>query len=166
MREFVLCLLLLFFVSGSFAAPAAIQLNDGTQVVGNITSYIDGIYTIETLTLGSVQVREGQINAILYQGSHSEPGASSTQSQETSGNASTAGSIQILQNAMMGNKELFAMIQALAGDPQLQAILSDPEIMRAVSTGDTQTLANNEKFMRLMDHPEIRRITSKVPGVK
>ena len=114
MREFILGLLLLLsFVSVSFAAPAAVQLNDGTQIVGKITSYVEGVYTIETRTLGSVQVREGQISSILYQGSQLSPGVNSSLNRDTSGSASTAGNIQSLQNALMENKELFAMANEL-----------------------------------------------------
>jgi len=167
MREFILGLLLLSsFVSVSYAAPASVQLNDGTQIAGKITSYIDGVYTVETHTLGTIQVREGQISSILYQGSQLAPQVNSAPGQNSPNSASNTGGIQTLQNALMENKELFAMIQALAGDPQLQAILTDTEIMRAVSRGDTATLSNNKKFMKLLDHPEIRKITSKVPGVK
>ncbi|MDK1023869.1 MAG: hypothetical protein QGD92_06510 [Gammaproteobacteria bacterium] len=161
MGEFVLRLLLLLsLVSVSHASPATIQLQDGSQLVGEITSYKNGVYSIDTTALGLVRVRDVQINSIHYKATLRLPGSDS---QLKSGSAD---SIQSIQGILTQNSDLFAMIQALQNDPQLQAILADPEIMQAISTGNTEALVTNETFMKLLDHPEIRKITKRAIGTK
>lgn len=159
MRVFTLRLLLLLsLVSVSHASPATIQLQDGTQLVGDITGYKNGIYSIDTAALGIVRVRDTQIDSIHYNAKQLFPGSDA---QSRSG---TADSIQSIQGILTQNSDLFSMIQALQSDPQLQSILADPEIMRAISTGNTEALVTNETFMKLLDHPEIRKITRRAIG--
>lgn len=159
MRVFTLRLvLLLSLVSVSHASPATIQLQDGTQLVGEITGYKNGVYSIDTAALGLVRVRDTQINSIHYNAKQLLPG-SDAQSRSV-----TADSIQSIQGILTQNSDLFSMIQALQNDPQLQSILADPEIMQAISTGNTEALITNETFMKLLDHPEIRKITRRAIG--
>ena len=55
-----------------------------------------------------------------------------------------------------------AMIQSLKDDPQFTKILEDPEIMNAVSSGDTAALMANPKFLQLLHNPTVRDIQQKV----
>jgi hypothetical protein len=42
----------------------------------------------------------------------------------------------------------------------VQAILADPQLMQAISSGDIQTLMNNPKFKEFMNNPAIKQITN------
>ena len=51
------------------------------------------------------------------------------------------------------------MIMNLQDDPEIQAILQDPEIMKAVNAGDMNALLANPKFSKLMENAKIKAIT-------
>lgn len=53
-------------------------------------------------------------------------------------------------------------IRALQNDPDMQAILADPEIMQAVQSFDLTALRNNPKIIKLMQNSKIQSIQGKV----
>jgi hypothetical protein len=63
---------------------------------------------------------------------------------------------------MMSDKEVVEMILSLQNDPDVQKILQDPEIMKAVNAGDMDALLSNPKFMKLLENPTIHEIREKV----
>jgi hypothetical protein len=69
---------------------------------------------------------------------------------------------QALQQQMMNDEEILNMIQSLQNDPDFQQVLQDPEIMKAVSSGDIATLMANPKFMRILDNKTVRDIGTKL----
>jgi Domain of unknown function (DUF4124) len=67
-----------------------------------------------------------------------------------------------LKERMMKDEGTMALIGALQNDPDMQALLSDPSIVRAVQAGDIGTLINNPAFMKLLGNPRIREIENKI----
>jgi hypothetical protein len=63
---------------------------------------------------------------------------------------------------MMNDKEVMDKIRSLENDPEFQKILEDPEVMRAVNSGDVATLMANPQFMKLMNNRTVQDITNKV----
>jgi hypothetical protein len=63
-----------------------------------------------------------------------------------------------LKTRMMTDDGIMAIIGSLQNDPQMQDILSDPAVMKAVQSGDTGVLMNNPAFLKLLDNPKIREI--------
>ncbi|HOW54642.1 MAG TPA: hypothetical protein PLR60_08295 [Syntrophorhabdaceae bacterium] len=72
------------------------------------------------------------------------------------------GETQALQQQMLGNQEIMNLILSLQNDPDIQQVLQDPEIMRAVNSGDLNALMANPKFMRVMDKQAVRDIGTKL----
>ena len=70
--------------------------------------------------------------------------------------------LQALQQEIMANEQIMAMIMNMQDDPEIQAILQDPEIMNAINAGDMNALLANPKFIKLMQNPKIREITKEV----
>ena len=70
--------------------------------------------------------------------------------------------LQKLQDRMLSDSQVMALISALKNDPALQAILADPSFMQAITTRDIDTLANDPRFMKLFDNPLIREIIKRV----
>ena len=78
------------------------------------------------------------------------------QAQQTE--VGTKGEAQALQQRMISDPEIMNMIQSLQNDPDFQQILQDPEIMKAVSSGDIATLMANPKFTRILDNKTVHDI--------
>ena len=65
---------------------------------------------------------------------------------------------QSLQSSITGDPGMMASILALQNDPDMQAVLSDPELMRAIQSFDLEALQNNPKIQQLMNNSTVRKI--------
>ena len=141
-----------FFLSVVFLAQAfageikVFELNDGSVINGELISFNNGTYTLKTESLGTIRIEASKIRAI--------------RSTETSGISEDT--VQALQEKMMGNEEVFAMILSLQYDPDFQAVFQDPDIMRAVGEGDIDALLSNPKFLKLLENPAIQDIEERI----
>jgi len=66
--------------------------------------------------------------------------------------------LQGMQARMIENPNLLAMIRALQSDPEVQAVLADPEIISALAAGNYALLMNNPKIVALTSNGSIREI--------
>jgi hypothetical protein len=58
-----------------------------------------------------------------------------------------------LQRQMIGNAKMMGMITTLQSDPQVKAVLADPEFMHLVVSGKLGALQSNPLFKALMSSP-------------
>jgi hypothetical protein len=125
-----------------------IELTDGSVITGEVVSLSGGIYTVRSATLGTLRIEASNIRAIRLQGSTapSDPG----------------GQLKSIENKMLGDSEIMDTIRALQNDPDLQNVLQDPEIMKAVQTGDIATLMRNPEFMKLLNKQAVQDINKKL----
>ena len=140
MRHFILGVFLLSFVllGQAFAGETmTFELLDGSILTGKIISFNDGTFILESETLGTIRIEEAKIRSI--------------RSGEKTGEI-PRDEVLALQEKMMGDEEIIAMILSLQNDPEFQAILQDPEIMSAVSSGDINALLSNQNFLKLLEN--------------
>ncbi len=152
----------------STAGAETIHLNDGTELRGEIVRFSGGKYEVKTQTLGRLKINEYDIASIDYQDAQ-RPTVSSRRSapakrQPDQVTDQSSGEIQRLQLELAGNQQLMGSIAGLQNDPQIQAILSDPEIMQAVMRYDIAALQSNKKFMALLSNANIKAVTGQVTG--
>lgn len=130
-----------------------IELNDGSVICGEIVSFSNGVYTLKSGSLGTIQIDESEIRLIRFK-SHDttkvDPVDSST--------SPTGKDIEALQKLMMGDERIMSKIVSLQNDPEFQEILEDPAILNAINSGDINTLLSNPKFMKLLNNPALREI--------
>lgn len=150
----LLCTLVLLLAFPIAAVDVkTIQLEDGSSLKGEVVSLRNGIYTFRTSSLGMIQLKASKVKSIRS-GSGNERGSSGI---FDSFNLDTA-EFDAIKQMMMSNVDVMAAILDLHNDPQLQAVLSDPEIMQAVRNLDIEALTNNRKFKALLGHPKIKLI--------
>lgn len=102
----------------------------------------------------------GKIDGAKIVSIHSKTDAGQKSVGGLSGGATVNSSdIQSLQQSIMANEQIMAMIMNLQDDPEIQAILQDPEMMEAVNAGDMNALLGNPKFRQLMENSKIKAIT-------
>ncbi|RII31422.1 MAG: hypothetical protein CXR30_01005 [Geobacter sp.] len=70
--------------------------------------------------------------------------------------------VQKLQEEMLGNSDIMALIMALQHDPEMKALLDDPDVMSAVQEGDTEALQKMPLFMHLLNNPRIQEIQKQI----
>ena len=73
-----------------------------------------------------------------------------------------ADQVEALQEHMEAQPEVMDTIRRLQSDPQFQDILNDPEIVKALESGDNAALLANPKINNLMNHPAVQDITKKL----
>ena len=149
MRHLVLgsFFLSVLFLAQVFAGEIKVfELNDGSVITGEVISSNSGTFTVKTESLGTIRIEASKIRAI--------------RSTEIGGISEDT--IQALQEKMMANEEVFAMILSLQSDPDFQAVFQDPDIMRAVGEGDYGALLSNPKFLKLLENPAIQDIKERI----
>ena len=132
-----------------------IVLKDGSVITGEVLKFDGNHYTVNSLSLGTVNIGNAEVSVIRTPGSISDSNKGAV--------SISPGEISAMQQQLMSNQEIMALINSLQHDPQVREILADPEIMQAISAGNIQALMNNPKFKTLLDNPTIQSITEKTP---
>ena len=160
MKSTIFCLFILIaVVSGNATGnePVQIQLIDGSMISGQITSFREGVYTLQSDSLGTIKIDESQIKLIRMD-SHG-----TTQWEPVNApNGSVDNTIQDLQKSMTQNPQIMEMIQTLQNDPEIQSLIQDKGIMDAVTAGDINTLMSNPEFIKIFENPSIQQIQKEV----
>jgi len=71
---------------------------------------------------------------------------------------SSPGEVRELQEKMTNDGGIMALIASLQNDPEMQALLSDPKVLKAVQAGDLGALLNDPRIMKLLDNPQVKEI--------
>jgi hypothetical protein len=130
-----------------------IELDDGSVICGEIISFSNGVYTLKSGSLGTIQINESKIRLI-----RSKPHAKTEADIAEQPKSSISTDVQALQKLMVGDETIMSKILSLQNDPEFQEILQDPAIINAVNSGDIDTLLSNPKFMKLLNNPKLQEI--------
>lgn len=152
-------LILIFIVSAAQAsALSRFELMDGSVIQGEILSFSGGIYRVNSDLLGTVSLPEEKIRAI-------KP-AHSTGSNEKNSNESNepnpgAQKINQMQDRMLSDPETLQLIEQLKGNPSVQQILQDEELMEAIARGNLNRVGEDPKIKDLMNDKTVGKIIEK-----
>jgi hypothetical protein len=155
MKTLLLSLLLLSLCSVS-QAQQVITLKDGSQVKGELAGVVNGVYTVKTPVIGEVHVAAKDVVSISN-GSLPVPNAQPVAAAP----APQSGFNQQIQDAqarLMSNPETMMALQQLAQDPVIAPLLSDPQLIAAVTSKDANAIANNPKAKKLMEDPRMQKL--------
>lgn len=144
---------LLGFASGVVASPT-IELKDGSRIHGEIQGLENGVYTVLSPSIGTVHVPQSNIVRIVYSGDDSSAPVSSGKSLTHDGTLNH--DIQQLQTRLAQDPAAMQSIMTLQSDPQVQAILSDPAIVKAIQEGDYMSLLDNAKIQALESNEHLK----------
>jgi len=153
--EACLAAVLLGLASGVLASPT-IELKDGSRIEGEIQSINDGVYTVLSPSIGTVHVAQSNIVRIVYGGD--VPNAPNSPSKSSTHDDAVTGEIQQLQARLAQDPATMQSIMSLQSDPQIQAILSDPAIVKAIQEGDYISLLGNAKIQALENNEHLKQL--------
>jgi hypothetical protein len=146
---------LVVLASGVLASPT-IELKDGSRIEGDIQGIENGMYTVHSTSLGTVHVPQASIARIVYSGEGSTAAGSSDNSSARDG--ALGRDIQELQKRLAQDPATVQSIMSLQSDPQIQAILSDPAIIKAIQEGDYMSLFGNAKIQALEGNQQLQQL--------
>src|SRR5262249_35653260 len=141
--------------SGVLASPT-IELKDGSRIEGEIQSIENGVYTVLTSSIGSVHIAQSNIVRIVYSGDVSN--ASGSSGKSSAPDDALTRDIQQTQTRLAQDPAAMQSIMSLQSDPQIQAILNDPAIMKAVQEGDYMSLLGNAKIQALENNEHLKQL--------
>lgn len=147
------------FVAGVLAccgvcSAATIVLQDGTVIQGEVKSLQDGVYTIETASVGTLHVRAGDIRSI--DADTKPPSAPGT--EPAAAGTPPSAVLDAAKAGIAADPKMLATVLALQNDPTVLAVLSDPDVTKAIAAGDYNALMSNPKIIALTQNPKIREI--------
>ena len=152
----ILVLLGCLAASASAAELRQVTLTDGSVISGEIESEHDGIYTVRSVLLGTVTLKDSDIRSIAT------PHAASAGENATSAPSVVENQLDSVQRRILNDDDVMRSVTALQGDAQFQAILNDPDIMQALQAGNIDALEHNPKVRSLIDDPQLQDIISKL----
>ena len=146
------------------AETAAIHLQDGSTIRGEVVSLKGGSYQVQTQTLGVLTISQNNVRVVEY----GAPNAALNNTQPAApapapgANSAQSSQMAAITSRLQNSPALLGDIQALSNDPAIMAIVKDPEIQRLISSGDYASLMSNPKMRRLMSNSKIRNITGQL----
>ena len=153
-----LMIVTLLLASHVFAGDTAtIYLNDGSVLAGEIISINNGVYSIQTESMGLININKLKISSINFE-SRSRKSPSDSERTGGTGNSAIMEEASILSKTIMADEEIMKMIMGLQNNPDFKAVLNDPEIMNTINTGNIEILLSNPKFLELMNNSEVESI--------
>ena len=151
---------LLGLASGVLASPT-IELKDGSRIEGEIQGIENGVYTVISPSIGTVLITQSNIVRIVYSSDVSNAAGSPDKAaadKPAARNDALARGIQQLQASLAQNPAAVKSIMDLQSDPQIQAVLSDPAIVKAIQEGDYMSLIGNAKIQALESNEHLKQL--------
>jgi hypothetical protein len=126
-----------------------IKLRDGMIFRGKILSQDEETYKIESIILGVVSVKASDVVSVEDVAAAPIPPAQ----------------IDAYQKKIINDPVVMDSVKALATDPEVVEMLSDPELKSAILRQDLNYLQNNEKFRKFSDNPSVKRIAGRIEEI-
>ena len=130
-----------------------IELKDGSIILAEIVALEGDNFTLRSDILGTFQVERSKIKTIRQRRADASTAADGREVASV-----TNEQIKTLREKIISNKDTLDPLLSLQDDPDIKAVLEDPEIMKAATSGDISVLLANPKFMKLLNKPEIQDI--------
>ena len=100
------------------------------------------------------------LTALLFIAVHA--GAVFAGNKATAGNSAVTSQVQALGEKLLNDEGAMALIMTMQNDPEVQALLNDPAVVKAVAAGDIDALVADPRFMQLLNKPQVREIQQRV----
>lgn len=151
--KLILLGILLCLSSSAFADEIVLKLKDGSLVRGELISFSDGTYTLKSPSLGVLKIKSESVGSMESSNNVVSNGGAGSNVQNK---------LTDIKTRLTQDKDAMSMIMSLQNSPDIQAILSDAEIMQAIQTMNIEALENNPKIKRLMDNAQMKAIQQRV----
>ncbi|PKL44643.1 MAG: hypothetical protein CVV41_04570 [Candidatus Riflebacteria bacterium HGW-Riflebacteria-1] len=180
MKKIAFLLLLVSMATLCLAAGMRqrIVLLDNSVIIGEVTEMKDGVYTVVSETVGEIKIAADKVleisrldtdqssapakNIDILDRDNKKPAKRAVQPQSTS-RTMASDDLKAQQERANAQVQSMAMqedfldnMMNLSGSGNMVEVMSDPEVMEAISRNDYEFLMNNEKMKNLMESSEIK----------
>ncbi|MDR3629650.1 MAG: hypothetical protein P4L42_04875 [Desulfocapsaceae bacterium] len=70
--------------------------------------------------------------------------------------------IQAIQERMLKDSEIMALVLSLQNDPDMQALLNDSAIMTDLQAGRLDRLINDPRFLKVLTKPQVKAVEQRM----
>lgn len=154
----ILCTILFFLVLTPYVFSAStkyITLKDGSVIKGELVSFDSGTYTVKTDNLGQLQLPEANVVSVANEGVIA-------QGPKTLAQPNFSSRVSAMQNQIMADPKTMQVVQAMAEDPEIVSMISDPNFVQklsaAVSNGNVDGVADDPRIQELMGNPKMQAL--------
>lgn len=145
-----LFIILLGFPSPLHAQTAkVITLKDGSVLKGEVLKLDNGVYTVQTLNMGEIQIAEKEIVRI-------------DAAPQTAPADDIGAQAQQVQTQILTDPELMQEVQNMLQDEKTVSILSDPQLMKDVLSRDPAKIEGNKDIQTLINNPHMQNLMEKI----
>ncbi len=165
MKKLILALIVAIatgFTSLSYAQETkTITLTDGSNLKGQVVSFENDVYTIETPHLGEIEIDDADIlsinagNALPTQNTPNNDPSSSRDAQ-------LKNQVMQIQSSVMSDPSLMEDIEGLLEDEGIRSILADQNFVNDVMSYDMNKIEQNSNTQELMQNPSIQALMEKI----
>jgi len=156
----IFCSFILLSGAPAYCGQASrFELTDGSVIKGEVVSYENNVYTVNTANLDQIKIEAGNISKIEPL-NYTSTGININPAIQTVSPAQLQPSVN--GNILMQNPENMGVIMELTNSPELQRIARDPEVLEAAQKNDIQALMKNKEFMDIVNSPEIQEAVKKL----
>lgn len=136
-----------------------ITLTDGSVIKGRVIELKDNTYTIEILPDWEGQPGE-QVEPLKLPASSVESIASVKPVTEPvpAQSADLKEHVSKMQEKIMADTEIMGQMNQIAGQEEVQKLLSDPKLLDDVMSMDPDKIQNSESVQQLMNNPEVQKL--------
>ena len=144
------------------AAESRVELRDGSVITGELVGVGGGSYRIQSGTLGEVSIPESEVLAIRPAGAAAPTAAAP--SGTGAAEAPAGFDLGSIRQQLVAQPQIMEAINRLQSDPEVQSVLSDPELVRRIMAGDLEAVRADPRFQKLLENPAIQAIVSQALG--
>ncbi len=143
------------WATSAISSPT-IELKDGSRIQGDIQSIDNGVYAVHSASIGTVHIAQSNIVRIVYV-DDAPPVARSPDKSPARDDTMTR-EMQQLQTSLAKDPAALQSIMSLESDPQIEAVLNDPAIAKAIQEGDYASLLANPKIQALENNEHVKQV--------
>lgn len=159
----------------AFSQSSQIVLDDNTVIFGRVIGMNNGVYQIETTSMGEIKVNADRIVSIssrspqpatapslgiIEESSRGRRGTQSNQQRLSTSpnNSAMQEQASMRVQSMTMDDDFLDSLMDLSENSAMIDVLNDPEIMEAIMNQDYDFLMNSDKMRSLMETSDIRSL--------
>ena len=154
MYKFILSLVVLLLSASTITyadqGDQVITLKDGSQIKGQLSGIVNGIYTVKTPIIGDVQVNANDVTSITNGNVPLAATAPAVPAASASAVPNMDQQIAASQQRLMSNPQSMVILKEMMADPDIMQALQDPALVQAVTSHDYQAVQSNPGVQKLM----------------
>ena len=162
-----------FLFAADSGAPQVITLRDGSSISAQVTESAGGYYLIKSPALGDIKIRTSDVVSIKSSSLQSAtsprtstgtPGSESAAPNRPSDTATLQSALSSkVQNFVSSGKGM-SLVTQFSQNPDLKAVMADPNLMKAIQSGDSTALMNSPAIKQLMENPQTKSLIQSILG--